>query len=102
MFNALDAAQVVQRLDAAGIANARVNDMAGLCVHPQLAARQRWRSVDSPAGPVQALLPPGVNSAFDYRMEAVPSVGEHSEAILAELGWSVERIRALYAEEATL
>ena len=93
---------MVQRLDAAGIANARVNDMAGLWAHPQLAARQRWCSVDSPGGPVQALLPPGVNSAFDYRMEAVPSVGEHSEAILAELGWSVERIRALYAEEATL
>ncbi|MFN3730863.1 CaiB/BaiF CoA transferase family protein [Comamonas testosteroni] len=102
VFNALDAAQVVQRLDAAGIANARVNDMAGLWAHPQLAARQRWCSVDSPAGPVQALLPPGVNSAFDYRMEAVPAVGEHSEVILAELGWSAERIRALYAEEATL
>ena len=102
VFNALNAAQVVQRLDAAGIANARVNDMAGLWAHPQLAARQRWCSVGTPAGPVQALLPPGANSAFDYRMEAVPSVGEHSEAILAELGWSAERIRALYAEEATL
>ncbi|MBN9321886.1 MAG: CoA transferase, partial [Delftia acidovorans] len=87
VFNALDAAQVVQRLDAAGIANARVNDMAGLWAHPQLAARQRWCSVDTPAGPVQALLPPGANSAFDYRMEAVPAVGEHSAAILAELGW---------------
>jgi hypothetical protein len=86
VFNALDAAQVVQRLDAAGIANARVNDMAGLWSHPQLAARQRWRAVDTPAGPVQALLPPGANSAFDYRMEAVPAVGEHSAAILAELG----------------
>ena len=95
VFNALDAAQVVQRLDAAGIANARVNDMAGLWSHPQLAARQRWRSVDTPAGPVQALLPPGANSAFDYRMEAVPAVGEHSAAILAELGWSAERIAAL-------
>lgn len=95
VFNALDAAQVVQRLDAAGIANARVNDMAGLWAHPQLAARQRWCSVDTPAGPVQALLPPGANSAFDYRMEAVPAVGEHSAAILAELGWSAERIQAL-------
>ncbi|ABX32845.1 L-carnitine dehydratase/bile acid-inducible protein F [Delftia acidovorans SPH-1] len=95
VFNALDAAQVVQRLDAAGIANARVNDMAGLWAHPQLAARQRWCSVDTPAGPVQALLPPGANSAFDYRMEAVPAVGEHSAAILAELGWSAERIAAL-------
>ncbi|WP_454721391.1 CaiB/BaiF CoA transferase family protein [Delftia acidovorans] len=95
VFNALDAAQVVQRLDAAGIANARVNDMAGLWAHPQLAARQRWCSVDTPAGPVQALLPPGANSAFDYRMEAVPAVGEHSAAILAELGWSAGRISAL-------
>ncbi|WP_278537897.1 CaiB/BaiF CoA transferase family protein [Delftia acidovorans] len=95
VFNTLDAAQVVQRLDAAGIANARVNDMAGLWAHPQLAARQRWCSVDTPAGPVQALLPPGANSAFDYRMEAVPAVGEHSAAILAELGWSAERISAL-------
>ena len=95
VFNALDAAQVVQRLDAAGIANARVNDMAGLWAHPQLAARQRWCSVDTPAGPVQALLPPGANSDFDYRMEAVPAVGEHSAAILAELGWSAERISAL-------
>ncbi len=95
VFNALDAAQVVQRLDAAGIANARVNDMAGLWAHPQLAARQRWCGVDTPAGPVQALLPPGANSAFDYRMEAVPAVGEHSAAILAELGWSAERISAL-------
>ncbi len=95
VFNALDAAQVVQRLDAAGIANARVNDMAGLWAHPQLAARQRWCSVDTPAGPVQALQPPGANSAFDYRMEAVPAVGEHSAAILAELGWSAERIAAL-------
>ena len=95
VFNALDAAQVVQRLDAAGIANARVNDMAGLWAHPQLTARQRWCSVDTPAGPVQALLPPGANSAFDYRMEAVPAVGEHSAAILAELGWSAERISAL-------
>jgi crotonobetainyl-CoA:carnitine CoA-transferase CaiB-like acyl-CoA transferase len=102
VFAGLDAQQVVQRLEQAGIANARVNDMAGLWAHPQLAARQRWCSVGTPAGPVQALLPPGANSAFDYRMDAVPSLGEHSAAILAELGWSAERIRALYAEEATL
>jgi crotonobetainyl-CoA:carnitine CoA-transferase CaiB-like acyl-CoA transferase len=50
VFNALDAAQVVQRLDAAGIANARVNDMAGLWAHPQLAARQRWCSVERRPG----------------------------------------------------
>lgn len=94
-FNALTAAQVVERLDGAGIANARVNDMAGLWAHPQLQARQRWRTVATPAGEVPALLPPGVNSAFDYRMDPIPSVGQHNAAILAELGWSVEQIAAL-------
>ncbi len=96
-FSALTAAQVVERLDAAGIANARVNDMADLWAHPQLAARQRWRTVGTPAGEVPALLPPGVNSAFEYRMDAVPAVGQHNTAILAELGWSAEQIEALQA-----
>ncbi|MDR2326991.1 MAG: CoA transferase [Acidovorax sp.] len=94
-FAQLTAAQVVQRLDAAGIANAHVNDMAGLWAHPQLAARQRWRSVATPVGEVPALLPPGVNSAFDYRMDPIPAVGQHNAAILAELGWSAEQIAAL-------
>lgn len=96
-FAALTAAQVVERLEAAGIANARVNDMADLWQHPQLQARQRWRTVGTPGGEVPALLPPGVNSAFDYRMEAVPAVGQHNASILAELGWSTEQIAALAA-----
>ena len=91
----LAAAQVVDRMDQAGIANARVNDMADLWAHPQLKARERWRSVATPAGEVPALLPPGVNSAFDYRMDAVPAVGEHTPHILASLGWSAEQIEAL-------
>lgn len=95
-FTSLTAAQVVERLDTAGIANARVNDMAGLWAHPQLAARQRWSNVETPAGPVPALLPPGVNSAFDYRMEAVPAVGQHNATILAELGWSAAQIATLH------
>lgn len=95
-FTSLTAAQVVERLDTAGIANARVNDMAGLWAHPQLAARQRWSNVDTPAGLVPALLPPGVNSAFDYRMEAVPAVGQHNATILAELGWSAAQIATLH------
>ncbi|MBU4424791.1 MAG: CoA transferase [Gammaproteobacteria bacterium] len=98
-FSTLSAAQVVERLDAAGIANARVNDMADLWAHPQLAARQRWRTVGTPAGAVPALLPPGVNSAFDYRMDAVPAVGQHNAAILAALGWSAEQIDALQAPQ---
>ncbi|MBW4953653.1 hypothetical protein, partial [Klebsiella pneumoniae] len=80
-------------------ANARVNDMADLWAHPQLAARQRWSDVDSPVGRIPALLPPGVNSAFDYRMDAVPAVGQHNAAILAELGWSAEQIDALQAPQ---
>lgn len=96
-FAALTAAQVVERLEAAGIANARVNDMADLWQHPQLQARQRWRTVGTPAGEVPALLPPGVNSAFDYRMDPIPAVGQHNASILAELGWSAEQIAALAA-----
>ena len=94
-FGALTAAQVVERLETAGIANARVNDMAGLWAHPQLQARQRWRTVGTPAGEVPALLPPGVNSAFDYRMDPIPAVGQHNATILAELGWSAEQVAAL-------
>ena len=100
IFASMTAAQVVERLDAAGIANARVNDMADLWAHPQLKARGRWRSVATPAGEVPALLPPGVNSAFDYRMDAVPAVGQHNAAILAELGWTAEQIDALQAPQA--
>lgn len=94
-FAALTTPQVVARLEAAGIANARVNDMADLWQHPQLQARERWRTVATPAGDVPALLPPGVNNAFDYRMEPVPAVGQHNAAILAELGWSAEQAAAL-------
>jgi crotonobetainyl-CoA:carnitine CoA-transferase CaiB-like acyl-CoA transferase len=85
-FGRLTTQQVEQRLDEAQIANARMNDMAGVWAHPQLKARERWRSVASPAGEIPALLPPGRNSSFDYRMDAVPRVGEHNEKILAELG----------------
>jgi itaconate CoA-transferase len=87
VFSALGTAQVEQRLDEAQIANARMNDMAGLWSHPQLKARERWRNVGSPAGEIPALLPPGRNKSFEYRMDAVPAVGEHTDAILRELGW---------------
>jgi itaconate CoA-transferase len=86
VFRALSTAQVEQRLDEAQIANGRMNDMAGLWSHPQLQARERWRQVGSPGGEISALLPPGRNDSFDYRMDAVPAVGEHTAAILRELG----------------
>ena len=95
VFSQLSAAQVIERLDGAAIANARMNDMAELWAHPQLAARARWRDIGTPAGDVPALLPPGTSSAFEPRMDAVPAVGQHTRAILAGLGWDEARIAAL-------
>ncbi|WP_418125495.1 CaiB/BaiF CoA transferase family protein [Variovorax sp. 160MFSha2.1] len=94
-FGALSTAQVLERLDTAQIANARMNDMAGLWAHPQLQARERWRQVGSPAGDIPALLPAGRQSAFDYRMDPIPAVGEHTDAILRSLGRGEAEIVAL-------
>ena len=100
LFGKLTAEQVVARLDEAQIANARMNDMAGLWAHPQLQARQRWHTVGSPAGDIPAMLPPGRNNAFDYRMDPVPAVGQHTEAILRELGQTEAEVAALRASGA--
>lgn len=99
-FAELDTAQVVARLDQAQIANARMNSMADVWAHPQLQARGRWQSVSSPAGDIPALLPPGRNNTFDYRMDAVPAVGQHTDAILRELGQGDEAIARMRAEGA--
>jgi len=98
-FAPLTAQQVVERLEAAQIANARVNTMAEVWDHPQLKARQRWREVDSPAGAVPALLPPG-SWDEEPRMDPVPALGEHTDAILTELGLNAADIAALRAEGA--
>ncbi|QJW83908.1 CoA transferase [Ramlibacter terrae] len=94
-FGALTAEQVIARLEEAQIANAHVNTVGEVWNHPQLRARERFVPVDSPAGPLQALLPPGVNNSFDYRMDAVPEVGEHTHAILRQLGRDDAAIEAL-------
>ena len=99
-FGQLTSEQVIVRLDQAQIANARVNQMADLWAHPQLHARNRFRTVGSPAGPISALLPPAVQSSFEYRMDAVPAVGEHSDAILRELGRSDSEIASMRAARA--
>ena len=99
-FAKLTTAEVCERLDQAPIANARMNDMDGLWAHPQLAARQRWQTVGSPAGDIPALLPPGKNSAFTYRMDPIPKLGAHTEAILKSLGHSAEAIANLRAKKA--
>jgi crotonobetainyl-CoA:carnitine CoA-transferase CaiB-like acyl-CoA transferase len=85
-FSGLTAEQVIARLDAAQIANARMNTVQELIDHPQLAARNRWRSVGSAAGPVRMLVPPFTFEGMDIPMSAIPSVGEHTDAILAEVG----------------
>jgi itaconate CoA-transferase len=96
-FSSLTADQVAQRLDSAQIANARVNDMANLWKHPQLKSRQRWADVDSPVGKLPALLPPGVNDQYTYRMDGIPEVGENTRAILEELGYTPDQIKAMLA-----
>ena len=88
------APQVIERLDAAGIANARMNTVAEFLDHPQLAARNRWRDVGSPAGPLRALLPPVDIQGVDPRMDPIPAVGEHTDTILRELGIAPETIAA--------
>jgi itaconate CoA-transferase len=99
-FAKLDATQVEARLEAAGIANARVNDMHDLWRHEQLKARGRWVQIDSPAGPLPALLPPGLPGDVEPRMDAVPALGQHTEAILAGLGYSSADIVRLQGERA--
>jgi itaconate CoA-transferase len=99
-FRPLSAPQVVERLEAAQIANARVNTMREVWAHPQLKARGRWREVGSPAGPLPALLPPGNWNDGDPRMDPVPALGEHTDALLAELGVDAATVAALHAAEA--
>lgn len=91
--------QVTQRLEDAQIANARVNDMAGVWAHPQLQARARWSQVDSPAGVLPALLPPASSNAFTPRMAAVPAVGQNTDAVLASLGYAPEQVAQFHDSE---
>jgi len=89
--------EVVAKLDSADIANSRLNTPDQVWDHPQLQARKRWREVETPAGAIPALLPAATFEGFEARMDPVPAVGEHSETILAELGYSAAEISALKA-----
>ncbi|MEV4948495.1 CaiB/BaiF CoA-transferase family protein [Streptomyces sp. NPDC053755] len=92
----LTAYEALARLDAAGIACARLNTVADLADHPQLAARDRWRSVDSPVGPLRSLLPPIVfPDGPDPRMDRIPALGEDTERVLGELGVTAAELRGL-------
>jgi itaconate CoA-transferase len=82
---------VVARLDAAKIANGEINDVAAVTRHPQLSARQRWVNVQSPVGEIPALIPPHNLQSAPSQMRPVPALGEHSQEILAELGFRSEK-----------
>lgn len=98
-FSRLSAEQVVARLDAAQIANAQLNEMKDVWNHAQLKARKRWVEIDTPAGAVPALLPPGLPREYEPRMDAVPALGQHTDAILKELGYDNHAISKLRAEK---
>jgi itaconate CoA-transferase len=98
-FAASTSAEVMKVLDETGIANAGVNDIEDFLAHPVLAARGRWRDVPIPAGvAVPALVPPADLAGVTPRMGAVPAVGDHTETVLAELGYTPAEIHALRAD----
>ncbi|MEI7783000.1 MAG: CaiB/BaiF CoA-transferase family protein [Betaproteobacteria bacterium] len=86
VFASLTTSQVVERLERAQIANARMNSMKDVWAHPQLQARARWSEIDSIGGKLPALWPPAQHSSFDYYLGAIPRAGQHTQAILDELG----------------
>ncbi|MCX2934413.1 CaiB/BaiF CoA-transferase family protein [Mycobacterium sp. CVI_P3] len=88
-------AEAAARLDAAEIAYAQLNGPSELLEHPQLAARNRWRDVESPVGPIRSLLPPPVAPGWSPRMDPIPSIGEHTESVLVELGYRSEDLANL-------
>ena len=94
VFAPLTAAAATERLDAAGIANARLNTVEQFAAHPQLAGRDRWRDVATGAGPIRALLPPATLDGVEPRMERVPALGAQTEPILRELGYDAATVAA--------
>ena len=99
-FKKLKTEEIIARLERADIAHARLNDMEQFWRHPQLQARGRWAKVGSPAGEIDMLKPPFNLSGFEPRMDAIPALGEHSRAILAELGYGAAQIDRLAADQA--
>jgi len=89
--------ELLRRLDEAGVASASLKDGHGLIAHPQLAERDRWREVGSPVGDVRALRPPITFADAEPRMDPIPALGEHTDAVLRELGRDGAAIAALRA-----
>ena len=94
VFTGLTSAEVIRRLDEAGVASARLVSVEDFVDHPQLRARDRWRAIDSTSGPLEVLMPPLEMSGVEPVMGGVPAIGEHTDVILAELGFDAETIAA--------
>jgi formyl-CoA transferase len=95
VLGGLRLAAVGERLDQARIAHGELSSILDIVKNPALISRDRWRDVDTPNGTVRALLPPADIAGIEPRMLPVPALGEHSESILAELGYRTEEIAAL-------
>jgi itaconate CoA-transferase len=100
VFGGLSAAEIISRLDSAQIAHARMNSVGDLLEHPQLLVRDCWREVGSPAGSIHTMLPPVRMDGIEPAMRAIPTLGEHSDTILEELGFDRRTIAAWRQEGA--
>ena len=101
VFHDLTASQILERLESAQIANARMNSVAEFLEHPQIVERDGWRNVGSPAGPLRALVPPARIDGVEPVMGPIPALGEHRQAILEELGFDRATIARWHAEGVT-
>ncbi len=97
VFGRFTREEAIDRLEQADIANASMNTMADFIAHPQHAARHRWHQVESPAGTIDALAPALEFAGVTPAMRAIPALGEHTEAVLSELGYSAKEIESLRA-----